>query len=88
MELYDFSLFDTAAYLQYGSAQLFHAFLKVNLANLFTHPIFKVIIFHIRSEICLKDTCANFAQLFGITLARPKTLCFSLKITFARTIHF
>ena len=28
VELYDFSVFDTAAYLQYRSAQLFHAFFE------------------------------------------------------------
>ena len=41
-----------------------HSFLKIDLTNLFTNPIFKLIIFEIGSGICIKDTCTNFAQLF------------------------
>ena len=64
-----------------------HSFLKTNFTNIL-YTLFKVIIFEIGSGICLKDTCANYAQFFCIILAPPKTLCFSLELLSRQTFTF
>ena len=69
MQFYIFSVFHAAAYFDLEPLCFSHFFLRITyLFVLYT--LFKVIVFEIGSGIFTEVTCANFAQLFCMILAR------------------